>query len=181
MQSQLKLLPNFNTQQTASNQHQLLLQVQQQQKLLAQQQHQSNIAALVGGGMGVAPDVIINGAGTCGRSSVPICSSTISNSSLRNIVTSLDNISVSSSPLTIATTSFSTFNVSQQQQCATTNSASNTNSPVALTSNSETRLKKRLLDSVTRENENNNFVVDFVNSDQPESASKIAKIVSFLI
>lgn len=179
MQSQLKLLPNFNTQQTTFNQQQLLLQVQQQQRLLAQQQHQSNIAALVGGGMGVAPDAIIHDAGTCGRSSVPICSSTISNGFLQNIVTALDNISVSSSPLTIATAS--TFNVSQQQQCATTDSGSNTNSPVALTSNSEARLKKRLLDSVTRENENNNFIDNFVNSDQPESATKIAKIVSFLI
>ncbi|KAI6173238.1 Transcription factor HIVEP3 [Aphelenchoides besseyi] len=53
----------------AQQQQQQLL-VLQQQKLLAQQIHQSNIAALVGGGAGVAPDPVINGCS--GRSSVPI-------------------------------------------------------------------------------------------------------------
>lgn len=160
----------------------MLLQVQQQQRLLAQQQHQSNIAALVGGGMGVAPDVIINGAGTCGRSSVPIGSATgVSNGTLRNIVTALDNVSVSSSPSTISTASFSTF-VSQQQSINSDSAinTSNRNSPISSTNNAEARypLKKRLLDSVARESESNNFVIDVVNSDQPESATKIAKIVS---
>ncbi|KAI6191972.1 Transcription factor HIVEP3 [Aphelenchoides bicaudatus] len=64
-----------NKKETLTSQ-QINYQLQQQQKLLAQKQHQSNIAALVGGGAGVAPDSLILNGSSSGRSSVPIGSGT---------------------------------------------------------------------------------------------------------
>lgn len=165
-------MPNFNAQQFPLNQQQLLLNIQQQNKILAQQQHQSNIAALVGGGMGVAPDVIINSSEKYEQSSVSVGSSTISNCSLQNNVTPFDNVSVVSSPLMISTTS------QQQKQSVIANFECNTNSSV--TSNLKTRIKKRLLDSMNQENENNNYNVAVADSNQSELVTKIAKIVNFI-
>lgn len=176
-------------QQSTQQQQQQILQLQQQQ------QHQSNIAALVGGGQGVAPDVIINGAGNCGRSSVPIVSSNFSEAtasknlnsgnSLLNRQMHLLHESSTSPP------SSGTLSAKQLQQQLKGNS----NSPSPSTS-SENRhpLKKRLLDAVVHEtldgssrntpsgitgNANASLnVVDIMSVDGPDYALKIPKIVS---
>ena len=54
-----------------AHQQQQIYMLQQQQKLLAQKQHQTNIAALVGGGAGVAPEQLVLDSLSNGRSSVP--------------------------------------------------------------------------------------------------------------
>ncbi|KAI1724486.1 transcription factor HIVEP3 [Ditylenchus destructor] len=164
-QPHFKNLPSSQLQlsHTSSSSHeQILLQIQQN-KLLAQ--HQSNIAALVGGGMGVAPDaihsadVIVNGAGNCGRSSVPIGAGSVT--SRNQSATGSDN----SPPVSEIS--------AQQMVCTFRNAANDSPNP------SENRhpLKKRLLDAVAREAENNSesTMVDVV-SDQAESSTKMAKM-----
>lgn len=165
-------------QQSAQQQQQIL---QQQQKLAQQQQHQSNIAALVGGGQGVAPDVIINGAGNCGRSSVPICNTNFSepdggsgtvNSITSRQIHSLNERSISPS---------ATFAAQQLQQQLKSNSDSPSTS-------SENRhpLKKRLLDAIGRDplestsvNMALNGILNLNDNSTDCAATKIAKLVSF--
>uniref|UniRef100_A0A915CT26 C2H2-type domain-containing protein n=1 Tax=Ditylenchus dipsaci TaxID=166011 RepID=A0A915CT26_9BILA len=154
-QPQFRNLPSTTSQSQSTTHEQLLMQIQQQKLLAQQQQHQSNIAALVGGGMGVAPDVIINGAGNCGRSSVPIGAGSTSR-------TAQDNLTEPSV-------------THQHILSASSSSKSNSDSPTP----AENRhpLKKRLLDAVARETEScSSAVVDVVMDENAESSNKVAKM-----